>query len=207
MPGHKPSRKNRGKKQKTASNSQNRGNSQANSNTSKSAALAAELNQQVNPLQDQLKQNQSSEMPKSNPGFQVYSLDKYAHDLVIVKVSLTLSDKDKSNVFNEVFKMRSTIAFGIERFWGEPLRLQGDGSNKNLAKAKAQYWEEVWNIFKDIMNEAEISLPKSSLSISKGELKDTVDAIWNMSIENRKVSISVLTSLCDCMIWWTQRYK
>ena len=44
-----------------------------------------------------------------------YNLDKIAHDLV-------LNHCDKG-AHNQAYKMRTAASYGLERFWGEQLRL------------------------------------------------------------------------------------
>lgn len=117
-----------------------------------------------------------------------YNLDKIAHDLVLAR-------RDNKDLFNQVYKMRTTIAYGLERFWGEKLRLEGEES---------QYWNETWIKLKEIMENAGIEVPNHS------DINEQVKALWLDSPEkreDRKVILAVLTQLCDCMIWWTQRYK
>jgi hypothetical protein len=71
-----------------------------------------------------------------------FSLDKTAHDLVY-----EYRNDDKETV-NQVHKMRTTVAYGLERFWGEHLRLDG---------RKSAYWEETWNKLVEIMGQADIT--------------------------------------------------
>jgi hypothetical protein len=36
------------------------------------------------------------------------------------------------------------------------------------------------------------------------------DGLWRFSEEHpddQRVALAVLTQLCDCLVWWTQRYK
>jgi hypothetical protein len=117
-----------------------------------------------------------------------YNLDQVAHDLVFAR-------KDNRDLFGQVYKMRTTVAFGLERFWGEKLRLSGE---------EAAYWEATWNELVEIMGIAGIKIPNHSDSGQQ------ITELWLDSKEkrdDRKVALAVLTQLCDCMIWWTQRYK
>jgi hypothetical protein len=126
-------------------------------------------------------QQPSTTMPNSSQaGWQPYSLDRYAHDLVLAR-----RDKE-SEVLNQVHKMRSTVAFGLERFWGEQHRLDGD---------KAEYWRDMWRTLAEILQDAGIALPNDA------------NNLWDFNREHRKIAIAILTQLCDCAIWWTQRYK
>ncbi len=116
-----------------------------------------------------------------------YNLDQVAHDLVFAQ-----KDKD---VFGQVYKMRTTVAYGLERFWGEKLRLSGE---------EAKYWEATWIRFVEVMARAGIEIPNHS------EPGQQITELWLDSKEkrdDRKVALAVLAQLCDCMIWWTQRYK
>lgn len=113
----------------------------------------------------------------------VLNLDKFAHDLVY-----KYRNKDRETV-NQVHKMRATVPYGLERFWGEHLRLEGE---------KSEYWRATWNKLVEIMQQADITVP------------DTPEGLWDSAIfplEYRKVTLVILTQLCDCMVWWTQRYK
>lgn len=115
--------------------------------------------------------------------FEDFSLDKIAHGLVY-----EFRNDDKETV-NQVHKMRTTVAYGLERFWGEHLRLGG---------RKSVYWRKTWEELVKIMGYAEITVPNNP------------QELWDAKVfplEYRKVALSVLTQLCDCMVWWTQRYK
>ncbi|NET12811.1 MAG: hypothetical protein F6K08_08100 [Okeania sp. SIO1H6] len=137
-----------------------------------------------------------------------YKLDEYAHDLV-----LKYRDQD---VLNETHKMRVTVAYGLERFWGEQFRLEKD---KN--KHKAEYWRDTWGTLVKIMAKAKVKVPNEKVDSKKTEqIQAMADKLWNRSDHNsgsdkkskfdedrRKVTLAVLTQLCDCMVWWAQRYK
>jgi hypothetical protein len=117
-----------------------------------------------------------------------YNLDQIAHDLVADR-------KDSRDLFGQVYKMRTTVAYGLERFWGEKLRLSGEES---------KYWEATWDKFVEIMSLAGVEIPNHS------DPNQQINELWLDSKEkreDRKVALAVLTQLCDCMIWWTQRYK
>jgi hypothetical protein len=114
-------------------------------------------------------------------GWEAYSLDHTAHDLVFEFYT--------TDARNQAYKMRAAVAYGLERFWGEQLRLDGD---------KARFWQQTWESLCTIMGRAGVMLP-------------TIDAnpedLWNFPIEQRKVTLAVLMQLCDSIVWWTQRYK
>lgn len=143
---------------------------------------------------------------KSNDiGWKPYDLDYYAQELV-------LEFRNTKDVLNESHKMRMTIAYGLERFWGEHLRLEKD------KKEKADYWRAVWNRLHEILRDAEVNLPndnvKSNLSDKekrkeeeKNKIKAMAKQIWEMKLEDQRVALMVLTQLCDSLVWWTQRYK
>jgi len=117
-----------------------------------------------------------------------YNLDQIAHDLVFAR-------KDNGDLFNQVYKMRTTIAYGLERFWGEQLRLKGD---------EAKYWRATWDKLVEMMEIAGITIPNYD------NPDQQIRELWLDSKEkrdDRKVALAVLIQLCDCMIWWTQRYK
>jgi hypothetical protein len=119
---------------------------------------------------------------------ELFYLDKIAHDLVF-------RYKDSEDAVKEVYKMRTTVAYGLERFWGEKIRLDGD---------KAQYWEAVWIELRIIMGRGDIEVPNHQ------DIQEQVTQLWSNSDQaraERKVTLAVLTQLCDSMIWWTQRYK
>lgn len=124
--------------------------------------------------------------------WQPYNLDQIAHDLVFNRKDFKAKDE---NVLNQVYKMRATVAYGLERFWGEKLRLEGKES---------EYWEATWEQLVNIMKLADIKVPNSS------DPDQQIHELWLNSKEkrdDRKVTLAVLNQLCDCMIWWTQRYK
>lgn len=121
-------------------------------------------------------------------GWEPYKLDKKAHDLVFAR-------KDQRDTLPQVYKMRTTVPYGLERFWGEQLRLEGD---------EAAYWEATWQKFVEIMEGADVKIP------NKDNPSEQITELWEFSEKHRddcKVALAVLTQLCDCMVWWTQRYK
>lgn len=123
-------------------------------------------------------------------GWEPYKLDQAAHDLVFPR-----RDKNANgeNVLGQVYKMRTSVAYGLERFWGEQLRLNGD---------EADYWKATWGKLVEIMLLADIEVP------NQADSSEQITALWTtFPIDDRKVTIAVLTQLCDCMVWWTQRYK
>ena len=137
--------------------------------------------------------------------FQMYNLDREAQEIV-----LKYRDKD---VLNESHKMRMTVAYGLERFWGEHLRLLRNGETD-----KGNYWKATWNALVKIMGKAKIKVPTKDININDEEnstkqIEEVARWLWGcdekrpFSTENAKVTLAVLTQLCDSLVWWAQRYK
>ena len=128
---------------------------------------------------------------------QFYELDRIAQELV-------LDFRDQKEVLNESHKMRATVAYGLERFWGEHIRLSRN------EEAKSRYWAETWTAFVDLMKRGGIKLPAK---VNKKETKDIrkiTNKFWDeatLSNDDRRIALSVLTQLCETLVWWTQRYK
>jgi hypothetical protein len=145
--------------------------------------------------------------------WQPYSLDRIAQKLVI-------KYRDRE-VLNESHKMRMTVAYGLERFWGEHLRLRRE--------AEGQYWKDVWDaLVNQILQPANIRLPNEPVNIEEPPRQETKEQkaarearntqqienmaskLWNFADEHpddQRIALAVLTQLCDCLVWWTQRYK
>jgi len=83
-----------------------------------------------------------------------YNLDRIAQKLV-------LKYRDDENVLNESHKMRTTVAYGLERFWGEHLRLIG--KEKEADQQKGKYWYDVWEAFFNLMKDKGINVPKGDI--------------------------------------------
>lgn len=133
------------------------------------------------------------------------SWEPYALDSRARKLVKNQSEDSKK----EAYKMREAVAYGLERFWGESMRYranqtrfeQRNMSDKALIeKAKADYWENVWNELVEIIK-ADIQLPKHK------DVKVDEDELWKLSRDSQEVALAVLIQLCDCLTWWTQRYK
>jgi len=123
-----------------------------------------------------------------------YNLDQIAHDLVFAR-------KNNRDLLGLVYKMRTTVAYGLERFWGETLRLSG---------AEADYWKATWEKLVEIMGIAGVTIPNHAdpdQQITELWLDSRDKDIARQRRDDRKVALAVLTQLCDCMVWWTQRYK
>lgn len=146
--------------------------------------------------------------PEKTVGWNAYALDRYAQKLV-----LKAKEQDEKSL-GQAFKMRQTVAYGLERFWGEQIRL------KDKEPDKAKYWRCTWKALAEIVEPAGIYLPtekvktKDATAIEKvakqlwGETPVVVDEVQHeLTYEDRQVVLAVLTQLCDCLVWWTQRYK
>ncbi|NJK53903.1 MAG: hypothetical protein HC936_15885 [Leptolyngbyaceae cyanobacterium SU_3_3] len=145
-------------------------------------------------------------------GWNPYSLDHDAQELVI-------QNRDQDNVLNESHKMRMSVAYGLERFWGEHLRLLSDRNSQE----KGRYWKSVWDKLEAILKTADIELPNDSVKSNlpdktkeekkrkqedeSKKIKAMAARIWKMPIEDQRVALMVLTQFCDALVWWTQRYK
>jgi hypothetical protein len=128
----------------------------------------------------------------------MYGLDRYAHNLV--------AEFCKQGVLNETHDMRKTAAFGLERFFGEHLRLQAKDE-----KASA-YWRKTWDTLVLVMGNAGITVPtlEKGTQPNSETIRQIIDDLWNedkFPKANRKVVLAVLIQLCDDMVWWAQRYK
>jgi len=140
----------------------------------------------------QLEPNELRKLEKWKP----YSFDHYAQFLVI-------KYRDQKDVLNETHKMRMTIAYGLERFWGEPLRLEKE------SQPKANYWKDVWKtLLEEFLQPSGLGtkLP-STYSSSTEKIQETIQLIWDMDQEEREISQMILTQFCDSLVWWSQRLK
>jgi len=125
-----------------------------------------------------------------------YELDRVAQKLV-----LAARTRDPKSL-NQSHKMRMSVAYGLERFWGEHLRLKGK------EEQKSKYWKETWDEFCGVMAQVDIKLPKDAINPQEtSKIQQVSKQLWDLPIEDQRVAIAVLTQLCDCLVWWTQRYK
>jgi hypothetical protein len=157
---------------------------------------------------------------------QIYGLDRIEQKLVLVSreengVEPRYRNKD---VLNEGYKMRTTVSYGLERFWGEHLRL-GTETHEGC------YWKDVWDtVVEDILKPAHIELPNEVVIIKSPpigrresqedkaareatntrQIHNMANKLWAFAQSeptNQRIALAVLTQLCDCLVWWTQRYK
>ena len=132
-------------------------------------------------------------------GWHPYDLDRLAQEIV-----LKARQRDPETL-NQSYKMRAACAYGLERFWGEHLRL----ADKEIEKAA--FVADVWKAFVGIIHKANpsILLPDSMLSKRADEvtIKAMAQQLWSLEAPDQQVCLSVLTSFCDAIVWWTQRLK
>lgn len=134
---------------------------------------------------------------------QFHSLDEIAQQLV-----LDARARDRKSL-NQSFKMREAVAYGLERFWGEHLRLQSKSKNdRDEFGTKSRYWKATWNALASIMREAGVTIPNDAVNVNNPTaVKEMAQKLWGLSIEEQRITLAVLTQLCDSIVWWTQRYK
>lgn len=126
-----------------------------------------------------------------------YDLDHLAQQIVL---SARKRDPDS---LNQAHKMRATCAYGLERFWGEHLRLA------EKEPTKAAFVKDVWEALVRILHKASLTLPSQTLSAkdSEKDIQDVAAHLWNLEKHDQQAALAVLTSLCDAVVWWTQRLK
>jgi hypothetical protein len=125
-----------------------------------------------------------------------YDLDHIAQKLVLA------ARANDAQSLNQSYKMRMAVSYGLERFWGEHLRLTGK------EQKKADYWKATWDELVVVMKKSGVNIPNDKVSINEvKQIQGMSEKLWGLSVEDQRVSIAVLTQLCDCIVWWTQRYK
>jgi hypothetical protein len=125
-----------------------------------------------------------------------YELDHIAQELV-----LNARARDPQTL-NQSYKMRMAVSYGLERFWGEHLRLSGK------EQKKSDYWKETWDHLVNVMAKAGMKIPNDPVDVNDvKQVQSMSKKLWDLSVEDQRVAIAVLTQLCDCIVWWTQRYK
>lgn len=156
------------------------------------------------------KQNMNPPQPLNLEGWQPYNLDHFAQNLI-------LNYRNQKDVLNETHKMRMTVAYGLERFWGEHLRLKRENKNKS------HYWKAVWDTLGQILSHTGVSLPNDNVvsqlpsrDAKEREAKEAdetrkiqamANQIWQMPMADQRVALMVLNQFCDSLVWWCQRYK
>jgi len=85
------------------------------------------------------------------------------------------------------------------------LRLKG---KKASDENKSKLWKATWDDFCGVMANVDIKLPKDAVKPEDNKkILDISEQLWDLPVEDQRVAIAVLTQLCDCIVWWTQRYK
>jgi hypothetical protein len=134
-----------------------------------------------------------------------YGLDREAQKLVLAArqrdEALPKSEQSKA-CLNQGHKMRMAVSYGLERFWGEHLRLQEKEENKSL------YWKATWDALVRMMEQAGLPIPNETVRYSDTTaIQKMSEQLWQLELEKQRVALAILTQLCDCIVWWTQRYK
>jgi len=126
-----------------------------------------------------------------------YDLDHLAQEIVLKARN---ADQDS---LNQAYKMRATCAYGLERFWGEHLRLA------DKEPTKAQFVADVWSGFVGIMAKTGTKLPGDMRNSRdrEADIQSVAEQLWRLNRQERQTSLAVLTALCDAVVWWTQRLK
>jgi hypothetical protein len=126
-----------------------------------------------------------------------YDLDHLAQEIV-----LKARNRDPDSL-NQAHKMRASCAYGLERFWGEHLRLN------EKEPAKASFVADVWRALVGILKRGGVDLPGELLTNRDHEaaIQAVAEQIWRLEREQQQVALAVLTALCDAVVWWTQRLK
>jgi hypothetical protein len=125
-----------------------------------------------------------------------YDLDRIAQKLVLA------ARANDAQSLNQSYKMRMAVSYGLERFWGEHLRLTGK------EQKKADYWKATWDELVVIMKKSGVNIPNDKVSINEvKQIQAMSEKLWSLNVEEQRIAIAVLTQLCDCIVWWTQRYK
>ncbi|MBD2428488.1 hypothetical protein [Phormidium sp. FACHB-1136] len=125
-----------------------------------------------------------------------YGLDQLAQQLV-----LDAKAREPQSL-NQAYKMRMATAYGLERFWGEHLRLQRREMNASL------FWQETWAALVTVMARAGVNLPNQRVNPDDiASIRAISEALWQLPLNDQRVALAVLTQLCDSLVWWTQRYK
>ncbi len=132
-------------------------------------------------------------------GWHPFNIDHLAMEIV-----LKARTRDPDSL-NQAYKMRIACSYGLERFWGEHLRL----ADKEISKAA--FIADAWKGFTYILKRArpDLELPSTMLSKNADEdiIKSMAMQIWSLDASDQQVCISLLTGLCDSIVWWTQRLK
>jgi hypothetical protein len=73
---------------------------------------------------------------------------------------------------------------------------------------KSRYWKETWDTLVRIAGQAHITIPNDAVNHNNvQQIHAMSQRLWSLSLEDQRIALAVLTQLCDCIVWWTQRYK
>lgn len=142
-----------------------------------------------------------------------YLLDNIAQQIVLKAIDQDFANNTKC--LGQAHRLRGACAYGLERFWGEQIRLLNE-TNLN-DKAKGQFTREVWNALALIMKGAGVELPSGDISqppkrltsqdrsLYTDQVREACSKIRSLDKNDAQASLAVLTSLCDAIVWWKQR--
>lgn len=136
--------------------------------------------------------------------WQPYGLDDCAQQVVLNAIKRDPTFKS----LNQVFKMRTTCAYGLERFWGEYLRLR-NGNQADIMKSLVI--EDTWKALKDqILDGTQINLPYNpALDLTNQDnVKQSLAQLWLLKADNPRqiqIVLAVLVNFCEAIIWWKNR--
>ncbi|WP_146134525.1 hypothetical protein [Aphanothece minutissima] len=136
--------------------------------------------------------------------WQPYPIDDCARQVVEHAIQRDSSRKS----LNQVFKMRFTCAYGLERFWGEYLRLK---SGSAVDQNKAEIILDTWRFLQaDILRGTGIELPlDDALNVNDASaVNESLSSIWQLRTAHPRqaqVVLAVLTNFCEAIIWWKNR--
>ena len=139
-------------------------------------------------------------------GWNSYGLDREAQRLVMAArqrdEAIPKAERSRKASLNQAHKMRMAVPYGLERFWGEQLRLQEKEENKAI------YWRETWNTLVAILAQAGVTIPNDPVRFSDTTAIQAMSTrLWQLELIDQRLALAVLTQLCDALVWWTQRYK
>lgn len=138
--------------------------------------------------------------------WQPYRIDDCARQVVLK----ALQRDPQGESLSQVFKMRVTCAYGLERFWGEYLRLK----QKPAEQLKAEIILDTWKFMKDdILAGTGIVLPfdpglDPRDRRNQEAVRRSLEQFWNLRTTQpyqAQVALSVLTTFCEAIIWWKNR--
>jgi len=95
----------------------------------------------------------------------------YLLDNIAQKIVLDAIERDSKSLV-QAHRLRSACSYGLERFWGEQIRLLNEKNDND--KAKGQFTKDVWNALVLIMKSAGVDLPDEDIVSppKKNDLKE-----------------------------------